>query len=304
MLFEYDDFGFTDNELAEIPEETAFQNEELFPFPFITKKTKGETQRVYTNNEELRSWLNEGLSEGALRFPVDRWGCGEVADSPEAARVCMALVGALRSVLTMGDNTRPMSPAKAWSLLRTLTKIDRDSVRRHSDAKHIAISGRMLSDAAVDWQVKSLRAAGGALIELKWNGFVFPEEATESHTDAKKLHVWGDVDKEIGEIELLRVVDFGEVVKADAEMLTQWANSMPPAGEKETSFRPRLKLPRLTDTQAKTVSRIKAKTESKQRVARKAHQKAAEESYEIPLWLSDYDHDMRLERDTGGNDYE
>ncbi|WP_408388186.1 hypothetical protein, partial [Klebsiella pneumoniae] len=56
-------FTFDGVELAELERELASANDEEvfpFPFPFQTKKAKGEEYRVYSNNEEVRDWLNSG----------------------------------------------------------------------------------------------------------------------------------------------------------------------------------------------------------------------------------------------------
>ena len=285
-------FTFDGVELAELERELASANDEEvfpFPFPFQTKKAKGEEYRVYSNNEEVRDWLNSGLAEGALRFPVDRRrrGCGEIVEGYEAHQICDVLVGALRSVLTTGDNTRAMEPAKAWSLLRTLTTIERDSVRRHGEVRHKGIHGHALSDSAVDFQVKSLRAAGAALWELKTRGLRFKEDAEEISTVSMEMTVWSRPDED-GEVFPLRVVKWSEVMTEDAKLKAAWEDSMPVATPEKVSHFSAVKMPRLTDSQAKRVTSIKMKADKAVRASHKANRKAAEGSYSIPVWLDEY----------------
>lgn len=263
-------------------------------FPFQTKKVKGEERRVYSNNEELRSWLNCGLQEGSLRFPDDRRGHGEVIACAEAHAVCDVLMGALRGVLTEGDNTRAMEPAKAWSLLRTLTKVDRESVRRHGDAKHTATEGHVLSDAAVDFQVKSLRAAGAALWELKTRGWQLREEAAESHTDGKELVVWSKPTED-GEVFPLRVIDWAEVRAEDAKKRAEWEAAMPPATPEHVKLLP-VKVPRMTVSQVKRATSAKAKEQREKQARLKASRKVGKGSYSVPAWLDKYDREMHLVR--------
>ncbi|HBT3847370.1 TPA: hypothetical protein MBH54_005666 [Klebsiella pneumoniae] len=289
-------FTFDGVELAELERELASANDEEvfpFPFPFQTKKAKGEEYRVYSNNEEVRDWLNSGLAEGALRFPVDRRrrGCGEIVEGYEAHQICDVLVGALRSVLTTGDNTRAMEPAKAWSLLRTLTTIERDSVRRHGEVRHKGIHGHALSDSAVDFQVKSLRAAGAALWELKAKGLRLDEKAAEDHTGGVEMTVWSSPNED-GEVFPVRVVSWAEVMAEDAKKRTAWEDAMP-AATPEKAKPCAAKIPRLTDAQVKRVTSIKAKIEKKARASHKANRKAAERSYSIPMWLDGYHREMR-----------
>ena len=295
-------FTFDGVELAELERELSgeevYNDEEVFPFPypFQTKKTKGEEYRVYSNNEELRYWLNSGVAEGALRFPVDRRGCGETVEGYEAHQICEVLVGALRSVLTTGDNTRAMAPAKAWSLLRTLTTIDRDSVRRHGEVIHKVIHGRALSDSAVDFQVKSLRAAGAALWELKAKGLRLAEKAAEGHTGGVEMTIWSRPNED-GEVFPVRVVNWSEVMTEDAKKVKAWEDAMPaPTPAKlteEQAKRLAVVKTKMTATQIKLATRLKVERERSSRVRRKANRKAAERSYSIPVWLGRYHREMR-----------
>lgn len=294
-MFDYNDY-FTIDEVTEVElaADTKSSNEEVFPFPypFKTKTAKGESQRVYQNNEELREWLNTGLAEGALRFPADHRGCGEIIEGAETHLVCDVLVGALRSVLTTGNNTRAMEPAKAWSLLRTLTTIERDSVRRHGEARHKGIHGHALSDSAVDFQVKSLRAAGAALWELKTRGLRFKEDAEEVSAEGKEMTVWSSPNED-GEVFPLRVVKWSEVMTEDAKLKATWEDSMPVATPEKVNHFGAVKVPRLTDSQAKRVTTIKVKESRKEQARHKANRKAAERSYSIPAWLDGYHREMR-----------
>lgn len=298
-------FTFDGVELAELERELASANDEEvfpFPFPFQTKKAKGEEYRVYSNNEEVRDWLNSGLAEGALRFPVDRRrrGCGEVVEGYEAHQICDVLVGALRSVLTTGDNTRAMEPAKAWSLLRTLTTIERDSVRRHGEVRHKGIHGHALSDSAVDFQVKSLRAAGAALWELKAKGLRLDEKAAEGHTGGVEMTVWSSPNED-GEVFPVRVVNWSEVMTEDAKKVKAWEDAMPAAtpGERmpplteEQAKRLAIAKSKMTAAQIKRATRLKMEMERSSRVRHKANRKAAERSYSIPMWLDGYHREMR-----------
>lgn len=292
-MFDSEEYFTVDGvELAELDRELASANdEEVFPFPFQTKKAKGEEYRVYSNNEEVRDWLNSGLTEGALRFPEDRRGRGEIVEGNEAHQICDVLVGALRSVLTTGDNTRAMEPAKAWSLLRTLTTIERDSVRRHGEVRHKGIHGHALSDSAVDFQVKSLRAAGAALWELKVKGLRLDDKTAENHTGGVEMTVWSSPNED-GEVFPVRVVRWAEVMTEDAKKLKDWEEAMP-AATPEKGKPCAVKIPRLTDAQVKRVTSIKAKIEKKEQVIHKANRKAAERSYSIPAWLDGYHREMR-----------
>lgn len=296
-------FTFDGVELAELNNELASvsDEEEVFPFPFQIKKAKGEEYRAYSNNEELRYWLNSGFAEGALRFPVDDWGCGEIVEGKEAHQICDVFIGALRSVLTTGDNTRSMEPAKAWSLLRTLTTIDRDSVRWHGEARHKAIRGRALSDSAVDFQVKSLRAAGAALWELKVKGLRLDEEAAKgSSTEGKEITVWSKPNED-GEVFPVRVVNWSEVMTEDAKKVKAWEDAMPAAtpGERmpplteEQAKRLAIAKSKMTAAQIKRATRLKMEMERSSRVRHKANRKAAERSCSIPAWLDRYHREMR-----------
>jgi len=294
-MFDSDDY-FTIDEVTEVElaADTKSSNEEVFPFPypFKTKTTKAGSQHVYQNNEELRDWLNTSLAEGALRFPADHRGPGEVISGKVAYLVCDVLTGALRSVLTTGNNTRAMEPAKAWSLLRTLTTIERDSVRRHGEARHKGIHGHALSDSAVDFQVKSLRAAGAALWELKTRGLDLKGSTDESGTEGKELTVWSSPNED-GEVFPLRMVKWSEVMTEDAKLKAAWEDSMPVATPEKVSHFGAVKVPRLTDSQAKRVTGIKMKADKPARARHKANRKAAESSYSIPAWLDGYHRDMR-----------
>lgn len=283
---------FTFDGVEQYDEEAEqYDEEEVFPFPFHTKKAKGEEYRVYSNNEEVRYWLNSGLTEGALRFPVDRRGCGETVEGHEVHQIGDVLVGALRSVLTTGDNTRAMEPSKAWSLLRTLTTIDRDSVRRTGEVRHKSIHGRALSDSAVDFQVKSLRAAGAALWELKAKGLRLDEKAVESHTGGVEVTVWSRPNED-GEVFPVRVVSWEEVMNEDAKKRTAWEDAMPAATETPEKAKPCV-VRRLTDAQVKRVTSIKEKIEKVARAGHRANRKASERSYSIPVWLDGYHREMR-----------
>lgn len=292
-------FTFDGVELEELEHELDDEEDVLsFPFPFQAKMTKGEKYRVYTNNEEVRYWLNNGLAEGALRFPGDHRSRGELVEGYEAHQICDVLVGALRSVLTMSDNTCVMETAKAWALLRTLTTIDRDAVRRHLEDRHKVTHGQALSDSAVDFQVRSLRAAGAALWELKSRGLRLDEKAVESPTGGVEMTLWSRPNED-GEVFPIRVVNWSEVMTEDAKRVKAWEDSMP-AATPEKAKSCVVKTPRLTDAQVKRVTNLKVETEKKEQASHRANRKASERSYKVPVWLDRYHQEMLSMRRTGG----